>query len=93
MSFNESFTDFEPESFPLPLDLDRVEVLIAPFWDDSDNSVAGQVFYRFSDDASLLTEIATNISDAFEVDFSPVAAFVVTWNGLPQYEGPSDVVS
>ena len=90
LSFRQSFFDFSPEPFPLSFQND---ILIAPFWDDSDNSAGGQVLYRFTDDQSILEEIATNISDTFEVNFNPATAVIVTWDSLPQFSGPVSTVS
>ena len=43
--------------------------------------------YRFTADQSILDQIATNISDAFEVDYTPVTAFIATWDSVPQFTG------
>ena len=81
-------------SDPFPLvDFRSNEVLIAPFWDDSDNGQGGSVYYRLSSEPGLMDQIGANISGAFDVEFRPGSAFVATWNGLPQYLGPADVVS
>ena len=91
LSFRTSFFDFTPELFPLSVGCP--DLLIAPFWDVSDNGVGGQVYYRLSHEPSLLDQIAINISDAFGVIFSPTSSFVATWNVLPQFTGPFDVVN
>lgn len=89
LSFRDSFLDFVPESFPIP-----TNVLIAPFWDDSDNTLGGQVFYRFTDNQEILDVISTRINGAFPVNFNPLTAFIVTWYQLPQFQGvPTTVVS
>ena len=88
LSFQSSFTSFVPRVFPLSFSLP----IIAPFWDDSDNRNGGQVLYRFTDEQSILDEIALNISSAFGVEFAPSTAFIATWNQLPQFSRPADVV-
>ena len=70
------------EPFPLPND-----VLVAPFWDNVANGGYyrdryAHVLYRFTTEQSVLDEIATNISSAFDVDFTPVTAFIATWDGV-----------
>ena len=67
-------------------------VLIAPFWDDSDNSAGGQVFYRFTDDQAILDDVSSRINGAFPVNFNPLSAFIVTWYQLPQFLGDLSVV-
>ena len=88
LSFRNPFLDFSPDLFPLTDD-----ILIAPFWDDSDSSLAGQVFHRFTDDELVLEEISANITKGFGEEFNPVLAFIVTWDGLPQFIGSPNVVS
>ena len=79
LSLGEDFYSSNPEPFPL-----SNHVLIAPFWDDSENYGLnkGDVLYRFTTDKSVLDEITTNISSAFGVDFTPVTAFIATWDGV-----------
>ena len=87
LSFRQDLYYGNPESFPLSND-----VLIAPFWDDviGNNyyfrpaAYRGDVLYRLTTDKSVLDEIATNISSAFGVDFTPVTAFIVTWDGMQE---------
>ena len=88
LSFRTPFYVFIPEPFPIPSN-----VLIAPFWDDSDNSAGGQVLYRFRNDQPLLDLIAEIVYKYFFVYFHPWEVFIVTWAGLPQYSGPLNVVS
>ena len=89
LSFRTPFLDFSPVPFPLQF---RNDSLIAPFWDDSDSSSGGQVFYRFTSDEAILGEISANISDAFGVDFTPVSAFIATWFEIPQaFSNPDEV--
>ena len=67
-------------------------MLVAPFWDDSDNSVGGQVYYRVTQDFFLLDTVSDDIFEAFGVFIVPISAVVVTWNAMPQYLGSPDVV-
>ena len=87
LSFGSSFSVFIPDTFPVAFGR-----LIAPLWEDSDNRMGGQVYYRLTQEQSLLDQVAANISDAFGVEFSPTSAFVATWNALPQINAPPDIV-
>ena len=89
LSFQSSFTSFIPQPFPLSL---FSLPIIAPFWDDSDNRNGGQVLYRFTNEQSILDEIALNISSAFGVEFAPSTAFIATWDRLPRFGGSANVV-
>ena len=90
LSFQSSFLSFSPSPFPIsPPSLG----IIAPFWDISNNAIGGQVLYRFTNEQSILDELALNISSAFGVEFAPSTAFIATWNQLPQFFGSADVVS
>ena len=94
LSFRNPFPDYSPEPFPLEFDrVPYIEVLIAPFWDDTDYGVGGSVLYRFTTDPDILDEVGLNISNAFQVDFNPVMAFISTWEGLSEFLGASNVVS
>ena len=89
LSFQSSFASFTPSPFPLsPPSLG----IIAPFWDRSNNANGGQVSHRFTNEQSILDELALNISSAFGVEFAPLTAFIATWERLPQFGGPADVV-
>jgi len=68
-------------------------ILIALFWDDHDVNIAGQIFYRFSDDSLLVSEVGLNISSAFNTDFTPALVFIATWDGVAAFSGQNDVVS
>lgn len=90
LSFRTGFTDFNPVNFPLSSNRD--DILIAPFWDDVNINVAGDIFYRFTTNQSLLDEVGGNISKAFEVVFKPVMLFVATWNEVARLSGSSSIV-
>ena len=83
LSFNTSFSDFSPEDFPL--DSDRADRLIALFWEDHDVRHGGQIFYRFAQDVPCLSEVGSEVSDAFGVNFSPTMLFIATWDEVARY--------
>ena len=89
LSFRASFTDFESRPFPLSTS----DVLIAPFWDDSDIRNGGEVLFRLSDNEALLNQVGSTISDSIDGDFIPGLLFIATWNRIPEYDGASDIVS
>lgn len=76
LSYGSSFSDSSPESFPL--DAEQNSALIALYWHDHNVNFGGQIFYRFSDEASFLNEVGANISAVFKVAFSPTILFIAT---------------
>ena len=84
------YSDFTPEIFPLLSGRD--DLVIAPFWDDVDIRIAGQVQYRQSNASVLLNQVGTNISNAFNTSFSPVLLFIATWNEVAASSGTTDIV-
>ena len=86
ISLRKGFDDFNSRPFPLFTD----DILIAPFWDDINIEITGQIFYRFSNDSSLLTLFQSYINDSS--DFSPVSLFIATWDRVAQLDGDSSVV-
>ena len=89
MSFGGPFHDyFGP---PFPDQVYRVPV-IAPFFDDSDTSIAGEVFYRYTANETLLDSVTSCIDDAYGSGFNASVLFIATWNGVAEYEGSSSVV-
>ena len=96
LSFRTPFLNFEPEAFPLieafPFGSDVV--LIAPFWNDidvTDVEGTGQLFFRLSNDDTLLGVVGVAINAAFVTDFSPLALFIATWDGVPNTDNDIDV--
>ena len=92
LSFNRSFTSPSAGAFPTT-DADG-DVLIAPFWTDIDLNVAGgRVYYRFSTDPSLLSEIGFNISTIFETAFAANLLFIATWDRVAEFGSNGTLVS
>ena len=89
LSFRSPFTDFSPRPFPL---ISENDILIAPFWDDIFIIRAGEIYYRFSVDPSLLEEVGGNISDAFSTSFIPSQLFVATWDRVAAIGGLNNLV-
>ena len=80
LSFGTSFSEYTPEDFPL-----NTSRLIALFWEDHDVRHGGQILYRFAQDVPCLSEVGSEVSDAFGVNFSPTMLFIATWDEVPRY--------
>ena len=81
LSFRTPFFEF----FPFPFPLSTSDVLIAPFWDLSNTGIGsgGQVLFRLSDHAALLSQVGSTINNALDGDFSPALLFIATWDRIP----------
>ena len=88
LSFGSHFID--PDSHPFPLSTS--DILIAPFWDDSNVENGGQVLFRLSDNQTLLNKVGSTINDTLEFDFTPTMLFIVTWRGIPEFDGSQNIV-
>ena len=88
LSFRNSFTNFISRPFPR-----STNVLIAPFWDDSDVRNGGQVLFRLSDNDALLNQVGSTINDALDDDFSPGLLFIATWSRIPEFIGDPSIVN
>ena len=93
ISFGATFTNHHSHPFPLSARLS--DILIAPFWDDSNVVTGGQILFRLSDNQTLLNEVGSTINNSLEYDydFTPTMLFIVTWNRIPEYGGSSNIVS
>ena len=90
VSFGAPFTNHSSHPFPL---LSTSDILIAPFWDDSNVENGGQILFRLSDSQTLLNQVGSIINDRLEYDFTPTMLFIVTWNRIPQFGHSSNIVS
>ena len=88
VSFGAIFVGYHSRPFPLSTS----DILIAPFWDDSNIKFRGQLLFRLSDNQTLLNEVGSTINDTLEFDFTPTMLFIVTWSGIPEYRGSQDIV-
>lgn len=59
--------------------------LAAPFLSEFS---ASEVFYRYTDNETLLDDVASCIDDAFDSEFYPTVLFVATWNRLLAFDNP-----
>ena len=74
VSFGTNFIDHDSRPFPLSTS----DILIAPFWYNSNFGNDGLVLFRLSDNQTLLNEVGSTINDTVEFDFSPTMLFIVT---------------
>ena len=89
VSFGYDFTDSISRPFPLS----SSDILLAPFWDDSNVKIGGQILFRLSDNQTLLNQVGSIINDTLEYDFTPTILFIVTWNRIPAFGGSPNTVS
>ena len=90
ISFLENVEQYTPESFPLGND----RRIIAPYWADVDVRNGGHVWYRQTEDASLLQRATNEVARVFAVDFrfTPFSAtwlLIVTWDRVAFYNAHS----
>ncbi|KAL8220193.1 UNVERIFIED_CONTAM: hypothetical protein K2H54_040330, partial [Gekko kuhli] len=86
VSFGVRVSQFTPNPFPL----DGGSPFVAPYWADVDNAKGGDVFWRQSQDPSLLRQCTEDINRYFPgVPFTAVWAFVATWDRVAYYGSTS----
>ena len=84
ISFGSPFTDSDVR-YPILTN----DVLIAPFWANSDVSQGGDIFFRLSADESILNTVGFTISEA---NFNPQLVLIATWDQVPLInDQPSNV--
>ena len=88
ISFLEEVSQFKPDPFPLG-DNRR---LIAPFWADVDTTKGGNIYYRESQDLSILTRASAEVRkyDVSQRRFSAKWVLIATWLKVAHYGGSSD---
>ncbi|ELT91752.1 hypothetical protein CAPTEDRAFT_173985 [Capitella teleta] len=66
--------------------------IIAPFFADVDTSLSGYVYYRETQDQTLLALASRQLWQAFPArrDFQPRALFIVTWDQVGYYKSGHD---
>ena len=86
VSFRNAFASIQSNpGFPLS----SADVIIAPFWDDSNVEISGQTFYRFSENRTLLDHVESLIN---ERSFTPSSLFIATWDRVAEFGGITNVV-
>jgi hypothetical protein len=88
LSFGEPFPSFQAQPFPT----EGNESLIAPLWSDINTNVAGDIYYRFTDDPALLSDVSRGIENAFGDPFMPELLFIATWINVAAFGRSPDEV-
>ena len=85
-----SFNAFTPASLPL----NGTERIIAPYWADVDTTGIGIIFYRQTNDSTLLTRARNEIKAAFPRSQNVIITnlLIVTWDGVGYYSSRTDKV-
>ncbi|XP_060113625.1 sushi, nidogen and EGF-like domain-containing protein 1 [Heteronotia binoei] len=90
VSFGVSVSQYTPSPFPLTI----AKPFVSPFWADVDIRNGGDIFWRQSQDPSLLRRCTEDINRYFpRVPFTAVWAFVATWDRVAYYGSTSNKVN
>ncbi len=76
LSFRNSFTSPTPQPFPLGTN----DIIIAPFWAGINYVDSGTVYFRFSTDPDIISEIQSVVLTSFGTEYVPSLLFIATWN-------------
>ena len=91
ISFDVRVRQFTSDSFPLG----DGRMIIAPYWADSNVARGGMIWRRETSDSDLLARAGRRIRSAFpnQMSFTPTWLYIATWDEVPYFGGPSNVVS
>lgn len=90
VSFGKNVSQYTPDPFPL----DDAVPFVAPYWADVDNDIAGDIFWRQTQDPGLLSQFTADISRYFPViSFTPIWMFIATWEQVAYFGSASDKVN
>lgn len=87
ISFRRPFSEYTVAPFPLV----STNIIIAPFWEDINIHNAGEIYFRSSNDTSLLREVGALIGDGSE--FLPDTLFIATWDRVAPIGSPGEAVN
>ena len=92
LSFQSPFirSGYVPQGFSLS-EVDTT--LIVPFWDNLGIGRSGSIFYRQTNDTTLLQRARDQLQELFPSsgNFTPTTLFIATWDRVAQFEGGSQV--
>ena len=90
ISFN---SHYNPRT-SLSLPLNGTQRIIAPYWADADTRSTGQIFYRQTTNASLLSRATSEIHAAFPTSqsVSIQSLLITTWSNVGYYSFKTDKV-
>ena len=91
ISFNGHFDVHTPISLPLS----GTQPIIAPYWADVDTRGAGQIFYRQTTNATLLSRATNEIRAAFPTsqNIAIQGLLIATWYKVGYFYSKTDKVS
>ena len=81
MSYNEAIVYYTFYPFPL------IYPIIAPYWADVDTRGTGSVYYRETSNASIISTVASHVSNAFpsQSPFYATSVVITTWDSVGYY--------
>lgn len=87
VSFLREVSQFTPVAFPIAGD----RRVVAPFWADVDNRRAGRVFYRESQEPSILSRASGDVRTYFSEfpNFNATWVLISTWHQVTFFGGNS----
>ena len=82
------------EYTPIVLPLSENVQLIAPYWADVDITGIGQIYYRQTNNYTLLARATNEIRKAFPTsqNVNTTNLFIVTWDSVGYYDSRTDKV-
>ena len=88
LSFVAAISSYTSSPFPLSFPI------IAPYWADVDTRGTGRVFYRETTSSTIISKVASHISNAFpsQSPFTATGVVVVTWYYVGYYSSHTDKV-
>ncbi|KAG8548098.1 hypothetical protein GDO81_026671 [Engystomops pustulosus] len=90
LSFSAAISSWTPR--PLPISLNNP--ILAIFWADVDNRIAGNIYYRQSRDTGLLARATSDIRNyTQDQNFQAQWVFVATWDHVAYYGSTSNKVN
>ena len=88
LTFNDISAHYTSSSFPVEY------TVIAPFWADVDTRGNGSVYYRETSSASIISTVASDMSNAFpsQLPFYATSVVIATWDRVGYYDRHTDKV-
>ena len=88
MSYLSALNDYRVLTFPLNYPV------IAPYWADVDTLGTGSVYYRETSNTSIISTVASHVSNAFpsQSPFNPISVVIATWYRVGYYSQRTDKV-
>ena len=88
MSYLAAISTYTSSPFPLSYPI------IAPYWADVDTRGNGSVYYRETSSASIISTVASHVSNAFpsQSPFYATSVVIVTWDRVGYYKQQTDKV-